>query len=212
MKKILVATIVSSLWVSGNATSFQALSDSELSSVDGQALLNFSKDNYTYTNANSEKVEFFKLGLGAEMELNTNIKSLQLGCGGDKGAGKCDIDISNLSISGMPSSFDANGVPVYDSNGRASTSAKITNPFIEFAIKNGGKASTREVVGFRLGADAISGLLTAGTDNTVNPSDGIQSFSGYMKMAATTGDVNTKQSTFGDSKLKKLKGTLQPVS
>ncbi len=39
----------------------------------------------------------------------------------------------------MPSSFDANGVPVYDSNGRASTSAKITNPFIEFAIKNGGK-------------------------------------------------------------------------
>ncbi len=85
MKKILVATIVSSLWVSGNATSFQALSDLELSLVDGQALLNFSKDNYTYTNANSEKVEFFKLGLGAEMELNTNIKSLQLGCGGDKG-------------------------------------------------------------------------------------------------------------------------------
>ena len=54
MKKILVATLVSSMWVSGNATTFQALSDSELAAVDGQALHNFSKDNYTYTNANSE--------------------------------------------------------------------------------------------------------------------------------------------------------------
>lgn len=208
MKKILVATLVSSMWVSGNAATFQALSDSELAAVDGQALLNFSKDNYTYTNANSEKVEFFKLGLGAELELNTNIKSLQLGCGGDKGAGKCDIDISNLSISGLPSSYDANGVPVYDADGRASTSAKITNPFIEFAIKNGGKASTREVVGFRLGAAEILGMLTAGTENTANPTDGIQSFSGYMKMAATQGDVNTKQSTFGDSKTEEIKGNL----
>src|SRR5690606_41727695 len=58
------------------------------------------------------------------------------------------------------------------SGDRANTSASVSNPFVEFAIKNGGSASTREVVGFRLGADKIVGLLTMGTDNIENPNDG----------------------------------------
>lgn len=209
MKKLLLSGMITLLCGNLNATDLKSLSDVELAKVDGQALLNFSKDNYVYTNSNSEKVEFFKLGLDAEMELNTNIKTLQLGCGGDNGAGKCDIDISNLSLSGLSTGNDADGVPLYNNEGgRANTSAKITNPFIEFAIKNGGQASTREVVGFRLGAAQILGMLTAGTDNIDNPSDGIQSFSGYMKMAATSGDVNTKKSTFGDSKTEEIKGNI----
>lgn len=87
MKKILVAAVIGGMWVSGNAAAFRSLSDAELAKVDGQALLNFSRDAYSYTTSNSESVSFFKLSLDAEMELNTNIKSLQLGCGGVNGAG-----------------------------------------------------------------------------------------------------------------------------
>ncbi len=123
------------------------------------------------------------------MELNANIKTLQLGCGGVNNAigGKagCDIDISNIALSGLNESYDSTGSPEFNGD-RAGTSALITNPFIEFAI-SGNSASTREVVGFRLGAEEILGLLTLGTDNVQNPNDGIKSFSGYMKMAQTQG-------------------------
>lgn len=207
MKKMITAAVIGIMWANAYAGTFKSLSDSELAKVDGQALLNFSKDAYAYKTDKNETVNFFKLGLDAEMELNTNIKSLQLGCGGVNGVGNCDIDISNLGLSGLPSGYDANGAPVY-ANDRASTSAKITNPFIEFAIKNGGQAATREVVGFRFGAAQILGMLTAGTENTANPKDGIQSFSGYMKMAATTGEVNTQQGKFGDSVSEEIKGNL----
>ncbi len=50
------------------------------------------------------------------------------------------------------------------------------------------------MVGFRLGAEEILGLLTLGTDNVQNPNDGIKSFSGYMKMAQTQGHSFTKAS------------------
>ena len=43
---------------------------------------------------------YYKLGLEAKMELNLNIRNLQLGCGGRNGPGNCDIDIENLSLSG----------------------------------------------------------------------------------------------------------------
>ena len=206
MKKLLLSGMIALLSCNLNATDLKSLSDSELAKVDGQALLNFSKDAETYTSG-TDKVSFFKLGLDAEMELNTNIKTLQLGCGGVNGANGCDIDISNLALSGLPDSYDSNGNPVYN-NGRASTSAKITNPFIQFAIKNSDTASKREVVGFRLGADQILGLLTTGISNTQNPTDGIQSFSGYMKIANTTGSTNTASSKFGKTADQQISGLL----
>ena len=110
----------------------------------------------------------------------------------------------------MNPSFDAEGNPVF-SGDRANTSASINNPFIEFAIKNGGSASTREVVGFRLGADKIVGLLTMGTDNVENPNDGLKSFSGYMKMAQTTGESVTKAGTFGVADDQKISGNLKAL-
>ncbi len=196
MKRLLLPALICCISTGANATGFKSLTDTELAKVDGQALLNFSKDAYSYTTAGNEKVNFFKLGLDAEMELNTNIKSLQLGCGGVNGANGCDIDISNLALSGLPTSYDNNGNPVF-ANDRASTSAKITNPFVEFAIKNNDKASTREIVGFRLGAQEILGLLTTGIANTQSPTDGIQSFSGYMKIADTSGSTSTAAAKFG---------------
>ncbi|MDC4444772.1 hypothetical protein OHV35_15340 [Acinetobacter baumannii] len=162
------------------------MSDAELSATRGQALMSMSyiaptdSANLEKLRDNSSNIGFYKLGLEAELEINTNIRKLQLGCGGVNGAGGCDIDIDNLSLSGQ--NFDANGNPLPMSNeDRASSSAVLTNPFIEFAVKNPNSASTREVVGLRLSAEKFIGLLTAGTENTTTP-NGINSISGYMKV------------------------------
>ena len=163
-----------------------SLSDSEMSATTGQALMsmsyispqddaNLEANRTNQRDPNNGGIGFYKLGMEAEVELNANIKKLQLGCGGMNGAGVCDIDIDNLSLSGV---VDRN-----DRNARASSSAKITNPFLEFAIKNPSSASTREVVGFRLSAEKVQGLLTTGLENSAQAS-GINVLSGYMKIAS----------------------------
>lgn len=198
-----------------------ALSDNELSAESGQGLVNSSfiapndasnlMKGKTIGGASAGNVGFYKLGLEAELELNLNARNVQLGCGGINGAGACDIDIKNLALSGLPDSYDANGNPVFD-NGRPSTSAKLTNPFMEFAIKDPEKASTREVLGFRASAEKISALLTAGLSNNATPNDdGIQSLSGFMRIAATTGEVKTKAGNFGKRPDEKIQGLLNAL-
>lgn len=222
------------------ATSFSnglsVMSDQELGEETGQALFNLSYIAPTdVTNQMNGKtvgatsvgsVGFYKLGLEGEMELNANIRNLQLGCGGRNGADGCDIDIKNLALSGLPDGgthnnlgvptanggYDANGNSVY-LNGRPSTSAKLTNPFMEMAIKNPGSASTREVVGFRLSAEKISAMLTAGLMNNAGPTttDGIQSLSGFMRVASTTGEVITKAGLFGKRSDEQIQGLLNAL-
>ncbi|WP_151722800.1 hypothetical protein [Acinetobacter ursingii] len=159
-----------------------SLSDGELRKVEGQGLMTLSYISPTDSqNQNTgSNIGFYKLGMEAQVDLNANIKKLQLGCGGVNGAGACDIDIDYLSLSGVADT----------STGRASSSATITNPFIQFAIKNPNSASTREVSGFRLSAESIQGLLTFGLENG-DAKSGINSFSGYMVTKDTTGTVST---------------------
>ncbi|MBF4519842.1 MULTISPECIES: hypothetical protein [Acinetobacter] len=205
-KTILVASILSSVFSFSSAQAMQALDDHQLSDVQGQALLNL----MTATDQ-SQGLNFYKLSVDALMELNANIKTLQLGCGGANNAignkAGCDIDISNIALSGLNQNVEANGSPKF-SGERAGTSAQITNPFLEFAIK-GDSAATREVVGFRLGAEQIVGLLTLGTENSQNPTDGIKSFSGYMKMAATQGEALTKPAKFGIESDESIQGRIK---
>ena len=187
MKKIILKSlVVAMMGLSGQVSALTSLEDQELSEVNGQALLSMEvqsgfnqMDNLgaTYDQSN---ISFYKLGLEAEMEINANIKKLQLGCGGVNGATGCDIDIDHIALSGNPT----NGAD------RAATSALITNPFVQFAIKNPNQASTREVLGFRLSAEKISGLLTMGTENSATP-NGINSFSGYMKTKSSSGVATT---------------------
>ncbi|MEK5769242.1 hypothetical protein VXE29_00950 [Acinetobacter variabilis] len=210
MKKIILnSLIVTLMGLTQQAMAMTALDDEALSAVDAQALLNLEN---AYDS--SQGINFHKLSIEALMELNINIKTLQLGCGGTNNSigntNGCDIDISNLALSGLNTSLDDKGNPVF-SGDRANTSASVSNPFVEFAIKNGGSASTREVVGFRLGADKIVGLLTMGTDNVENPNDGLKSFSGYMKMAQTTGESVTKAGTFGVANNEKISGNLKAL-
>ncbi|MGY5392196.1 hypothetical protein [Acinetobacter sp. NigerLNRRAM0016] len=208
---ILLATAVTPVM----AKSLQSLSDQELSAVSGQALLTLqylqgtSQIDSTGTTYNQSNIGFYKLGLEAVMELNANINKLALGCGGVNNsvrASSCDIDIDNISLSGLPANAN------YTSDERAATSAKITNPFLQFAIKNPNSAATREVVGFRVSAEKISGLMTLGTENSATP-NGINTFSGYMKTKTASGTAVTTQRTmtYADTGLEikgKVKGTI----
>jgi hypothetical protein len=167
-------------------SSMVSLSDEELSKQNGQALLSLS---YIApgdaANLSGQNIGFYKVGMEAELELNANIRKLQLGCGGTNGSGGCDIDIDNLSLSGNSSTRD----------GRASSSAKLTNPFVEFAIKNPESASTREVVGVRLSAEKAVGLLSAGTENSTTP-NGINTISGFLRIQSdSSGYVYGKANT-----------------
>ncbi len=186
-----------------------SLTDDEMAAETGQALLSlaYTAPSGSGTGANYTDYGYYKLGMEAKMELNANIRSLQLGCGGRNGPGNCDIDIENLSLSGpadgrATSNIVAdNGAPEW-SQGRANTSALLTNPFIEFAIKNPNSASTREVVGFRLSAEDILGHMSAGTVNDIDSNGlstggGIKSFSGYIKVGTTPVTASTQQAIFG---------------
>lgn len=183
-KHMALATSIGML-MSISATSYAeigltSLSDDEMAAETGQALFNLSYlapgDSGNYEGGNN--IGFYKLGLEAEMQINANIKKLQLGCGGVNGANGCDIDIDNLSLSGNSTTRE----------GRASSDAVLTNPFIQFAIKNPDKASLREVVGFRVSSEKVQGLLTAGTANSTTP-NGINSISGYMKVQSDASGV-----------------------
>ena len=192
----------------------KSMTDSELSAATGQALMSLSyvaPTDLANQEANrfggDKTIGFYKLGLEAEMELNVNIKKLQLGCGGVNGAGGCDIDIDYLSLSGLGNSATSNTDSATDRAARAGSSAVLTNPFIEFAIKNPDKASTRQIVGLNLSAEKALGLITFGLENGAGKS-GINSLSGYMQIAATTGIANVNG--FGASLVagEAAKGTL----
>ncbi|AXY59450.1 hypothetical protein [Acinetobacter sp. WCHAc010052] len=187
MKKALLACCMA---ISGysyadisTGTGLIGLSDSELSQVEGAALfkLEYTAPAQAHSTMKSQNIGFYKLGLDAVVELNANIKSLKLGCGGINGAGNCDIDIDNLSLSG----------PGETSADRVNSSAQLTNPFIQFAIKNPQSAATREIMGFRLSAEKAMGLLTAGTENSDKP-NGINTLSGAIKIKETTGTASTR--------------------
>lgn len=170
--------------------SMSIMNDGELSTVDGQSLVTLSylapTDAGNFESANN--IGFYKLGFEVDVEANLNMKKLQLGCGGVNGAGACDLDIDNFSLSGNPAST---GNAATDRNNRVQSDALLRNPFFQFAIKSPNSASNREVVGLRVSAEQTFGLLTFGTENTDTPS-GINSYSGYMSIGSATGVATTQ--------------------
>ncbi|ENV78580.1 MULTISPECIES: hypothetical protein [Acinetobacter] len=207
---LLMSCTAFSVGIANAASGLISMSDNELAATEGQALMSLSyiapndSTNLEKLRDSSSNIGFYRLGMEAKVELNANIANLQLGCGGANGAGACDIDIKNVSLSGLNDGTVTSGAqlgsPTF-SNPRASTSAQITNPFLEFAIKNPQTAATRQMVGFRLSAEAIEGLLSLGLDNNnaLSATDGIQSLSGYLQLANLSGQVTTAASTFGVS-------------
>lgn len=117
------------------------------------------------TNANTfANFSFYRMGLDGKLDFNANISKLQLGCGGVNdllgSTPACDLDIDYLGFMGLNAAGDRP-----DPAGADST-FKLTRPFIEFAIKNESNPATREVAGFRIGAQNIRGALRMGRDYT----------------------------------------------
>lgn len=194
MKKILKAFVSSLLTVllllpGIVSAGLVHMDDTELANQTGQALLMMDKVTGTGTSGatgtGESGVTFYKMGLDGVLELNTNIKKLQLGCGGINGPG-CDIDIDNLSLSG----------PESCAGGRPNCSALLTRPFVQFAIKNDGNRATREIVGWRFSAEQAKGMMTLGYQDAAlsaaNSKNGINSLSGYMKIGSATGTATTQ--------------------
>lgn len=154
-----------------------SMDDQALDTVTGQSL--FTAD-YVAPSASSNPsstIGFYRLTMDAQMDLNMNIKKVQLGCGGVNGAGVCDIDIDQLGLTGIR----ANGADV-----GPPTDFTMYRPFVEFAINNPTSAATREVMGIRLGAQSAWGMMNIGTDpgaanNNPATHTGINRFSGDMQ-------------------------------
>ncbi|RFC82252.1 hypothetical protein C9E89_017635 [Acinetobacter sichuanensis] len=163
-------------------SSLVAMTDEELSETQGQAL-------YSLNRQDQGGLSFYTLGMEANIGLNANIKNLQLGCGGVNSGSKagCDIDIQNVSF-GCIANASGTCITIPKSDSRQPDGAvqeaqagdkaqgqmkdfNLTNPFYQFAIKNADSASTREVVGVRIGAAEVEGPLSFGN---------LASFSGYL--------------------------------
>ncbi|WP_228203357.1 hypothetical protein [Acinetobacter sp. CFCC 10889] len=154
------------------------MTDEELSATQGQALYNL-----TRTNDSNQGLSFYRLGMEANIDINANIKKLQLGCGGSKGSG-CDIDIDNVALTGITEVIGGSaGVP---------TDFKLTNPFIEFAITDADKASTRSISGFRLGALKALGMMSFGENDrtdTLDDDKGINSISADIGVGVSNAKI-----------------------
>ena len=190
MAKILI--LISSIFTMP-VFALSALTDQEMSEVEGQALFNLSYLGPTedvdpttagvQTNAGNN-IGFYTFSMEAEVALNANARSMKLGCGGDNGAGACDIDIERFSlgcianaagtcITLVPTGNQKTGVnnDNSDAGQQRMRDFVLSNPFYQFAIKTPTVAATREVVGVRIGAANVKGPMSF---------DSINTFSGYL--------------------------------
>ena len=172
------------------------LTDTELSAETGQALFNMSYIAPSASGNPQNDIGFYKVSMEAQLDLNANIRKFQLGCGGFKGVG-CDIDIDNVSFTGIvPTREKAGGTdagPVSDFT--------LINPFYDIAIKNPTNMATREVVGFRIGADSVWGMLSLGDlgsdPDSVSSHTGINSITGHLPTYIDNGNIPVKLCILG---------------
>jgi hypothetical protein len=136
------------------------LDDQELRQVSGQSLFSLTYVAPSQNGNPHNNIGFYRVGVEADIEINANIRRLALGCDGINGAGRCDIEASNVRFSGFAVGNDANRTPTLD--GGPVTDALIRNPFFEVAVLNPNSASTREIAGLRLGFSEFFGMLSVG--------------------------------------------------
>jgi len=165
-----------------SASAMVEMHDEQLSKVTGQALLQMNKVVGDDLDNGTQGITFYTAGLDALLDLNLNIEKLQLGCGGVNGVG-CDLDIDDFSL-GCITNSSGNCItlsPAPGTNQKVGAvnegpqagmkDFSIERPFFQFAIKNDGTKTLREVIGIRLGGENVSGPLSFGSLNT---------FSGYL--------------------------------
>lgn len=192
-----------------------AMSDDELSNATAQGEFLTVKKIGVNDNSNpNPQVEFTRLTLNAQMDLNTNINKLRLGCD-DAALTECDISIDKLSLTGIVDKVTNNNLSYYpyadETNGSGTNSTvdkklaitqkiaqgflnpvdkspntdfTMVNPFIELAIQNPNSMTNRRLVGFRFGAHKAWGIMSTG-DGPALKADGTQNVPVYGPTKAT---------------------------
>jgi len=134
--RLALAALAAVFFAAPACAQLQPMSDEEMSRTRGQGLLAIS-------NSRLGDFDFTRIALDADVALNATFRNMRLGdyrYALREGAG-ADIDMPLLQFGG---------------SGRATV--QISNPYFEFVYRAGADASQpREVVGMRLGFDAISG-------------------------------------------------------
>lgn len=163
--------------MAGYAAAMESISDQALGEITGQSLFN--------TNTSTDgSFTYYRLGLDAQMDLNVNVNQLKLGCDGAGGTGTCDIDLTRVRLTGVGADY-ANGLgPTKD--------FMLRRPYIEFAVKNAGSTTNREISGIRMGALEALGTLGVGENPNVNDytdDTGINRVSGFMVATVTNAQL-----------------------
>ncbi|MDF3029883.1 MAG: hypothetical protein K0R03_441 [Moraxellaceae bacterium] len=170
----------------GPAVAIEEMDDESLAGVSGQSL-------FTSNTTTNGAFTYYRIGIDAEILLNTNINRLALGCDGAAGTGICDIDLSRARFAGVSASSTTDSGPATD--------FLLRRPYIEFAVKNAGTAASRELSGFRVGAVETLGMLSIGENpniNDLNDDTGIQRLTGFMTATLTnTRLTDVGVTTFG---------------
>lgn len=183
------------------------LTDAEMSDVTGQAGSLFLSDHIGPNELagapgdGTANFDYYRMGMDVKMSMNLNIAKFQLGCGGVNdfltASPGCDLDIDYVGFMGINAAGDR---PAYnaanaDANGNFGPDSvfELLRPYIELAIKNDGDPATREVVGFKVGAEQINGAIRMGRDylgvDTFGPESNLvnQEHGGTCNPGATTG-------------------------
>lgn len=159
----------------------EAMSDSELADVSGQALFVGDRIDPSGAGVGAEPADFtfHRMGLDAELALNANIDKLQLGCGGFNNAieaGTCDIDMDFVRFMGRNGTSP--GDPV-------TSDFVLTRPYVEIAVQNDDSPTQREVVGIKIGAQSADGFMNVGRDYLTTGSGGF-----FDSNGEPSGDTN----------------------
>jgi len=159
MTRLAGALMLAGMLAPAASAAFIELADSELEGIAGQALIVADK----LPGVSGSNHTFYRMALDAEIALNATIDRLQLGCGGFNEAvvaNACDIDMEYVRLLGLDTSGGQPGAP---GSGVAATSAfTLRRPYFEFAIKNDADPTRRELIGFKIGAQTVSGFFSVG--------------------------------------------------
>lgn len=170
------------------------LDDNAMSEITGGALFTAQKT-AGENSAGNNNLTFYRMMLDADVAFNANIDKMQLGCGGTNNSvvnNVCDIDMDYVRFMGRGSGQP--GAPGAAASPGVNSDFQLSRPFVEFAIRNDGGGSTREVVGWRLGAQNVNGYMSVGqfTDpgNTSTRAPGCTNTNGAISIGCHPAGIN----------------------
>ncbi|AVR95783.1 hypothetical protein [Pseudoduganella armeniaca] len=163
MKNVLLfaAALPAALFACGAHAQLRAMSDDDLAQTRGQGLI-------AVSNSRLGEFDFTRIALDADVTLSANLRNLRLG------------DYRYAAREGLGADIDMPLLQFGRSDGTAAQrTVQIANPYFEFVYRATGDAATpREVIGMRVGFDAISGDVGLR----------INSLSGSMRVTGSAAD------------------------